>query len=123
MKKIISIRKIIVGLITFSFLSWAILKNGNLARLMIAPFLVCSICYTLEGIFELLNKDKLVNIFKQIFKISFFVFYFGFLSYIVYYSFVNKTYGLLVVVFIFVLFIYKESAFNKNNRKNAYKGA
>ena len=105
MKNIISIRKIIIGIITSSFLSWAIFKNGNLARLMIAPFLVCSICYTLEGIFELLNKDKLVNIFKKIFKISFFTFYFGFLAFIVYYSLVNKTYGLLVVVFIFVIFI------------------
>ena len=123
MKNIISLRKVIVGLITSSILTWAILKNNNLARLMIAPFLVCSISYTLEGIFELLNKDKLVNIFKKIFKISFFTFYFGFLAFTVYYSLVNKTYGLLVVVFIFVLFIYKESAFNKNNRKNAYKGA
>ena len=104
MKNIISIRKIIVGLITFSFLSFAILKN-NMVRLMIIPFLVCSICYTFEGVFELLNKDKLVNIFKKIFKISFFTFYFGFLSYTVYYSLVNKTYGLFVVVFIFVLFI------------------
>ncbi len=105
MKNIISIRKITVGLITFSILSWAIFKNDNLARLMIIPFLVCSICYTLEGIFELLSKDKLANIFKKIFKISFFTFYFGFLAYTVYYSLVNKTYGLLVVVFIFVIFI------------------
>ncbi len=105
MKKIISIRKIIVGIITSSILSWAIFKNNNFVRLMIIPFLVCSICYTLEGMFELLNKDKLVNIFKKIFKISFFTFYFGFLIYTVYYSLVNKTYGLLIVVFIFVLFI------------------
>ena len=105
MKNIISIRKIIVGIITISILTWAIVKNNNFARLMVIPFLVCSICYTLEGIFELLNKDKLVNVFKKIFKISFFTFYFGFLAFTIYYSLVNKTYGLLGVVFIFVLFV------------------
>ena len=34
MKNIISIRKVIVGIITSSFLSWAILKNNNFARLI-----------------------------------------------------------------------------------------
>ncbi len=70
-----------------------------------------------ENLFLLLNKKKLSNIFKYIFRISFVTYVFGFLTYIVYYAFVYKSYSFLigVVIFLpFVIYFFKKAFFIKN---------
>lgn len=122
MKKIqiiISIRKIIISLIALIILIWAFFKNAIWAKIIIIPFLVCSFAMLCENLFLLLNKKKLSNIFKYIFRISFFVYVFGFLAYMVYYAFTYKSYSFLigVVIFLpFVIYFFKKSFFNENNK-------
>lgn len=91
MKKVYSIRQIVASFTALIFLSWAFLQNEWYARIIITPFLLCSFSIMMEKIFLLFNKTKLLNIFKYILRISFFGYVFGFLSYMIYYSMVNKS--------------------------------
>lgn len=119
MQTIISIRKIIISLIALIILIWAFLKNATWTKIIIIPFLVCSFAMLCENLFLLLNTKNLSNIFKYIFRISFFVYVFGFLAYMVYYSFAYKSYSFLigVVIFLpFVIYFFKKSFFNKDNK-------
>ncbi len=119
MKKIYAIRQIVVSFIAFVFLSWAFFQNEWWARIIITPFLICSFAIMMKKIFLLLNKTKLSNIFKYIFRVSFFVYVFGFLSYMIYYAMVNKNYSILIVVAVFLLFtihFFKKSFFHKDDK-------
>ena len=119
MQTISSIRKIIISLIALIILIWAFFRNVTWTRIIIIPFLVCSFAMLCENLFLLLNKKKLSNIFKYIFRISFFVYAFGFLAYMVYYAFAYKSYSFLigVVIFLpFVIYFFKRSFFNKDNK-------
>lgn len=119
MKKIYAIRQIAVAFTALVFLSRAFFQNGWSARIIITPFLICSFAIMMEKFFLLLNKIKLSNIFKYIFRVSFFVYVFGFLSYMIYYAMVNKSYSILIVVAVFIPFtihFFKKSFFHKNNK-------
>ena len=105
MKKLYTIRQIIVSIITFFILAWAFLKNQLVGRIVISPFLICSIAIFFENLFLLLNKTKLSNIFKLIFRISFFTYAFLFLIYSVYYAISNKCYSLFIIIGIFTFFL------------------
>lgn len=119
MKKIYAIRQIVVAFTALIFLSWAFFQNGLWARIIITPFLICSFSIMMEKIFLLLNKTRLSNIFKYIFRISFFVYVFGFLSYIIYYAMAHKSYSPLIIVAVFIPFtihFFKKSFFHKDNK-------
>lgn len=119
MKKIYAIRQIIVSFMAFVFLVWAFFQNELLTKVIISPFLICSFANLMKNIFLLLNKIKLSNFFKYIFRISFFIYIGGFLLYTVYYSLINKIYSLLIMVILFLIFamyFIKKSFFNKNNK-------
>lgn len=119
MQTIISIRKIIISIIAFIILMWAFFKNATWAKIIIIPFLVCSFAMLCENLFLLLNKKKLSSIFKYIFRISFFIYVFGFLIYMVYYAFTYKSYSFLIGVVIllpFVIYFFKKAFFIKNKK-------
>lgn len=103
-QKIIIIRKIIMSLVATVVLTWALFKNNLWAKIIIIPFIVCSISFLGQNVALLFNKEKISNVFKYIFRISFFVYVFGFLSYMVYYSIINKCYSILIVVAVFLIF-------------------
>ncbi len=103
MKKINNIREIIVSLTAFSILIWAFSKNQILGKIIIIPFLICSLAIFFKNIFLLLNKEKISNVFKIIFRISFFIYVFGFLIYSVYYAITTKTYSLFIIIGIFMI--------------------
>ena len=115
MNKIFSIRQIIVSFSAFLILLWAFFENKFVVKIIITPFLICSIAIFFENLFLLLNKKKISNIFKYIFRISFFVYIIGFLIYATYYSIINKSYSLLIIVGIFILGVipfFKKAFFN-----------
>lgn len=117
MKKMLIIRKIITALITTIILSWAFFQNELWAKIIIIPFLICSLSFLGENLALLFNKEKTVNIFKYVFRVSFFVYAFGFLLYMTYYAITNKSYSILIAVAVFLVFtIYfiKRSFFNKD---------
>lgn len=119
MKNAIRIRKIFISLVATIICIWAFFQNNLFAKVIISPFIICSISMFGENIFLLFNKEKISNIFKYIFRISFFVYVFGFLAYMVYYAFTYKSYSFLigVVIFLpFVIYFFKKSFFNENNK-------
>ena len=119
MKKIYAIRQIIVAFTALVFLSWAFFQNEWLARIIITPFIICSFAIIMERIFLLFNKMKLSNVFKYIFRISFFVYVFGFLSYTIYYAMLHNSYSILIVVAIFIpftIYFFKKSFFHKDDK-------
>lgn len=103
-QKLLIIRKIITSIVALIFLIWAFFQNELWAKLIIMPFIVCSFSFLGENIALLFNKAKIANIFKYIFRIVFFAYVFGFLAYMVYYSIINKSYSILIIVAVFLLF-------------------
>lgn len=104
MKNIIYIRRIFVSTIALIILTWAFFQNNLIAKLFILPFIICCLAYLLETCFILTNKIKIAKVFNFIFKISLLVYILGILIYTIYYAFANKSYSLLIIVAIFVLF-------------------
>ncbi len=109
------IRNIIISLTTAIFLIWAFFKNNIIGKIIISPFIICSISILGESIFLLLNKDKISHIFSYIFRISLFIYIYGFLLYALYYSITTKEYSLIIIIIIFFLFTipFFKSAFHK----------
>lgn len=115
--KLKEIRKIFISLLATIICVWAFFRNNLFAKVIISPFIICSISMFVENIFLLFNKEKISNIFKYIFCISFFTYMFGFISYAFYYSIVNKSYDLIIVILIFLIFgiyFFKKAFFTKN---------
>lgn len=104
MKNILYIRRIFASTTALVILTWAFFQNNLMAKLFILPFIICSIAYLLETCFIIANKLKIAKVFNYIFKISLFVYILGILIYTIYCAFVNKSYSLLIIVAIFILF-------------------
>ena len=103
--KIISIRNLCVSLLASFILTSAFFKNALPAKIMILLFLICTIAMFFKSLFEILENPKLVLICQFVFRISFFTYAIGFLLYTTYYSVVHKTYSLLFIVLLFVIFL------------------
>lgn len=120
-KNIIRIRKITISLITTVICAWAFFKNNFFARIIISPFIICSSAIFIENISLLFNKEKIANIFKYIFRISFFAYIFGFLMYATYYVIINKTYDFIILIIIFLIFsiyFFKKAFFVKKDKED-----
>lgn len=118
-KNIFIIRKIIMSLVATVVLTWAFFQNELWAKIIITPLLVCAISFLGQNAALLLNKTKLSNIFKYIFRISFFVYVFGFLFYMIYYAMANKSYSILIVVVVFLPFtihFFKKAFLHKDDK-------
>ena len=79
----------------------AFLQNDSISKIIILPFLICAFAKFFETLFIMLKKEKASKVFRIIFRLSFFLYYFGFLLYVVYYSIVNKEYSLILFSLIF----------------------
>lgn len=104
MKNKNNIVQIIKSIIAIIILVWAFPKNNIIGKIIISPFLICAISIFLEYTFLLFNKEKISNIFKYVFRITFFIYFLGVLGYAFYYSIVNKSYSLIIVIIIFSFF-------------------
>ena len=76
------------------FLLYFFLKTPN-GKLFLIPFLICSFAMLLKNVFLFFDEQRYSKQFDIIFRLSFFLFWFGFLSYWCYLSFIQKTYSLL----------------------------
>lgn len=116
MRNIVIIRNIMTSLAAIAVLTWAFPRNQIFGKLIITPFLICSIAYLGENVFLLFHQEKISNLFKFVFRMSFFLYVFGFLFFALYYSLVNTEYSLipLVIVFaVFILYFFKAVFFRK----------
>ena len=119
MKNIYAIRQIIISIGALLILTWAFFNNEILGKIIICPFLVCSLAIFGENIFLILKKEKIAKVFKYIFQISFFIYAFGLLGYAIYYAIVNKSYSLFIVIGIFLagtIYFFK-MVFFKNKKR------
>ena len=103
LKNIYTIRQMLVSIMVFIILTWAFFKNQMLGKIIIGPFLICSIAIFFENLFILLKREKIANVFKYIFRICFFIYVFGLLIYATYYAIINKTYSLFIIIGIFLV--------------------
>lgn len=106
-QSVFHIRNIAMSSIAVVILIWAFFQNKYVGKLMISPFIICATAVLGENLFSLLDKEKIVKIFQLIFRISFFTYVFGFLLYAFYYSITTKSYSLIIVILIFLLFAIK----------------
>ena len=95
----------LVGILALIILIWAFFKNQLVARIIISPFIICSLTYILENLFLILEKEKIAKILQYIFRITLLIYIFGILIYTCYYSISHKEYSLLLVVAIFLFFL------------------
>ncbi len=119
MKNIYALRQIIVSIGAFLILTWAFFSNEILGKIIICPFLVCSLAIFGENLFLILKKEKIAIVFKYIFQISFFVYAFGLLGYAIYYAMANKSYSLFIVIGIFLggIIYFLKVVFFKNKKR------
>lgn len=114
------IRQMIVSFIALLILIWAFFSNALFGKIIILPFLISSFALLGENLFLLLNKRKISHIFQYIFRISFFVYIFGFLGYMIYYAIRYKSYSILIIVILFILFssyFFKKAFFHKKKNQ------
>lgn len=104
MKNIYTLRQIIASVIICGILIWLFFNNQLLGKIVIIPFLICSIATFLENLFILLKKENMVNIFRYIFRLSFFSYIFGFLIFATSYALNHKDYILFIITGIFAVF-------------------
>ena len=107
MKKIFIIRQLIISIIAFLILIFAFFKNNFFSKVIISPFLICSIAIFFKDLFLLLNNKKLADIFKYIFRISFFIYWFGFLCFFDFICIKDRYYFLLLISLLFWIIGFK----------------
>ena len=105
MNTFLIVRKILISIVAILILTWAFFQNQLFGKLIILPFWVCSIAILGESIFTIFQKEKIAKIFSTIYRISFFCYVFGFLAYTIYYSITKKSYSLLIIAFLSLLFV------------------
>lgn len=119
MKKGLVIRKIIKNIFITLMLFYFYIKTSN-GKVILLPFLICSIVMLLKNISLLFNKSKYIDLFNKVFTITFLLFYFSLLIFGCYTSIVNKQYNFLIFSIPFWLvsiFIIKKYLFNTTNNK------
>lgn len=113
MRNIIAIRNIIVSLAGMTVLAWAFPRNNLFGKMLISPFLICSAAYFLENLFLLLGRERIADLFRSIFRMGFFIYAFGFLSFALYYSIARGEYSLLILIipFFVVILLFARASF------------
>ncbi len=113
---IIRIRAIVVSIFAIMILSWAYGRNNNVGKIIILPFLICSVAALGEHTFSLLHQQKLSFVCQIIFRISIILYAYGLLFYVLYYSIAHRSYSLIIGVVIFLFFITRSLGKRKKSR-------
>ena len=98
-----------------------ILTSAPSPKIVLLPFLICSLAMAGKSIAQILGKDKLANVFHKIFVAGFLLFWFGFLAVAGYISVRDQQYSLLFLIVPFSLvgfFITKNKLLGKRNQRN-----
>lgn len=114
--------------ITIFLISMLIKTTYFLNRIIMLPFLICSITELIKTIFLMLDKTKFIKMCNKIYIISFLTYWFGILGYCCYLSFIDRKYGLLlfsIPFWMIGIYVVKKSFFKSNieTAKNNEKAA
>lgn len=94
-KKALIISKIVKNIFIILILFYFYFNTSN-GKVILFPFLICSVSMLLRNIFLLFNKLEYVDLFNKVFTLSFLLFWLGVLIFLCYISIVNKNYTLLI---------------------------
>ena len=90
------IKQIITTLIAAIYLIHVlIITKSTLTRMIIIPFLIFAVSLFIKNVCLMFNKNKIAKIFSKIYTITFFIYYFGFLTYWDYLAITRKEYTLV----------------------------
>ncbi len=98
--------------------------NTSTGKVILLPFLICSIAVLLKNISMLFNKSKYIDLFNKVFTFSFLLFWFGILIFWCYTNIVNKQYNSLIFSIPFWLvsiFIIKKFLLKTDNKSHNSK--
>ena len=89
------IARLFYMVIVTAFLFFLFFKSSDIiTKLILSPFLICSLAKGLENIFLIANKKDYAIICSKLYVVVFLIFWFGFLLYWCYFNFINKNYML-----------------------------
>lgn len=112
------IKQIIKNLFIILILFYFYINTSN-GKIVLLPFLICSIANLLKNISLLFNKSKYIDLFNKVFTLSFLLFWFETLIFWCYTSIINKQYNSLIFSIPFWLvsiFIIKKILFKADNK-------
>ena len=78
-------------------LFYVFLRNQLIIKIAVTPFLFCMFFKLCDYICQFFQKDKLSYIFVMLYRISFFIYVFGFLIFVDYYSLTHHLYVYLLL--------------------------
>lgn len=96
-KKYYITKLISISFIAIFLLSIFVKKPYFLNRIIMLPFLLCSFTEISKIISLMMNKTKQFKIFNTIYIVSFLIYWFAFLAYWCYTSYIGKNYLLLIL--------------------------
>lgn len=118
MKKVLITIQIIKNIFITILLFYFYINTSN-GKIILLPFLICSVAILLRNISLLFNKFKYIDLFNKIYTLSFLLFWFYSLILWCYTSIINKKYNLLIFSIPFWLvsiFIIKKILLNKYDK-------
>ena len=111
-------RKLATAIVTTVVLVYFLAKTPS-PKILFIPFLLCSISSMGKNLGLLLNKKKFALFFDRLFKVSFFLFWFGFLIFACYIMIRDHNYRMLPFTLPFWLagfFFFKRKFFKKADK-------
>lgn len=104
--------KMIKGILISCVLSYFFIKTDDtLTRIVLCPFIVYGVAFSLTQIFIMCGKKSVALKFKKIYEVAFFIYLFGFLICWDIFAIINKDYGLILPSIIMwaggIFFVYR----------------
>lgn len=88
-------RKFISALFATGLLIYILFRTQS-PKIILLPFLICSISLTGKSLSQMLRKEKLASVFHKVFILGFLLFWFGFLAVAAFISIRDKSYSMLL---------------------------
>ncbi len=95
-------RRLVVSIFNTIILLYFMTKMTNF-KIILIPFIICSVAMAGQSIAEMLNQERAANIFRKIYKNGFFVFWFGLLAVGIIKCIRDREYGMLIYLMLFVV--------------------
>lgn len=100
--KLFYVSRLISTMCIFIFLIILFFCTSSLTtKIILFPFLLCSFASMMKNICGILEKEKYVSFFSKVYVFSFFLYWFGFLIYFDFISFIQHKYSLLFFSILF----------------------
>lgn len=119
MKNALISRKLVKAVLAFVLLVYFMMDTTS-PKIIFVPFLLCAFASAGKNLFLLLEQKRLALFFDRMFKVAFFLFWFGFLAVACYMLIKEKNYSLLLFTLPFwvVGFLFAKGRFRRKKDEN-----